>query len=209
MAVSYPIPTSTVTSEQTIKKSRFIGHLGHGISPTHILSELDQIRQAHPKANHVCWAYIAGPPNTTEMGMSDDREPRGTAGKPMLTVLEHSGYGEIWTAVIRYFGGLKLGRGGLVRAYTSSVQQALGLVESRTRQSLLHCGLLLDYNLLPTVEQLCSQSDVEITERSYGEGVRLELLVPEKIVEQFESEITRISRANAMFYRYTKYSDHN
>ncbi|MGI9535682.1 MAG: YigZ family protein [Desulfocapsaceae bacterium] len=207
MPVSYPIPITTVTFEQTIKQSRFICHLGHGISSSQVLRDLDRIRQAHPKAAHVCWAFIAGPPTTTDKGMSDDKEPRGTAGRPMLTLLEHSGYGEIWAGVIRYFGGIKLGKGGLIRAYTSSVQQALNLVESRTRQSLLRCRLILDFKLLPIVEQLCNQSDVDIIEKIYTDRVRMELLVPEIIVDEFEKEITRISSAAALLSLHKKNSD--
>ena len=127
--------------------------------------------------------------------MSDDGEPRGTAGRPMLALLEHSGYGEIWAGVIRYFGGVKLGKGGLIRAYTSSVQQALSLVESRTRQSLLHCRLLLDYNLLPIVEQLCDQYGAEIVNKYYREQVEMEAQVPESIVTEFQRKINRVSSA--------------
>ncbi len=165
------------------------------MSPPQVLKELDRVRAAHPKAAHLCWAYIAGPPTTTDKGMSDDGEPRGTAGRPMLTLLEHSGYGEIWAGVIRYFGGVKLGKGGLIRAYTSSVQQALSLVESRTRQSLLHCRLLLDYNLLPIVEQLCDQCGAEIVNRYYREQVEMEAQVPESIITEFQRKINRISSA--------------
>lgn len=195
MATPYLIPTSTVTSEQTIKQSRFICYLGQGISIPQIIDEFDQIRNLHPKADHVCWAYIAGPPTTADKGSSDDGEPRGTAGRPMLNLLEHTGYGEIWTAVVRYFGGIKLGKGGLIRAYTSSVQQGLSLVKTRTRQSLLHCQLLLDYNLLPIIEQLCNQYAVEIVETIYREQVQVEVQVPESMIAEFQSEITRVSSA--------------
>ncbi len=139
--------------------------------------------------------------------MSDDGEPRGTAGRPMLTLLEHSGYGEIWAGVIRYFGGVKLGKGGLIRAYTSSVQQALSLVEWRTRQSLLHCRLLLDYTLLPLVEQLCTQCGAEIINRYFREQVEVEVQVPESIVTEFQREITRISSARIRLAFLQKKSD--
>ncbi len=139
--------------------------------------------------------------------MSDDGEPRGIAGRPMLTLLEHSGYGEIWAGVIRYFGGVKLGKGGLIRAYTSSVQQALSLVEWRTRQSLLHCRLLLDYNLLLLVEQLCTQYGAEISNRYYREQVEVEVQVPESIVTEFQREITRISSVRIRLTFLQKKSD--
>ena len=195
MATPYLIPTATVTAEQTIKQSRFVCYLGQGASIQKVLVELDQIRMLHPKADHVCSAYIAGPPTTADKGSSDDGEPRGTAGRPMLNLLEHTGYGEIWTAVVRYFGGIKLGKGGLVRAYTSSVQKGLSLVKTRTRQSLLHCRLLLDYNLLPIVEQLCNRYAGAIVERYYRDQVEVEVQIPESIVAEFQSEIRRVSSA--------------
>ena len=163
--------------------------------------ELDRIRALHPKAAHVCWAYIAGPPGTTDKGMSDDGEPRGTAGRPLLTLLEHSEYGEIWAAVARYFGGIKLGKGGLVRAYTSSLQQTLSLVHGKTSQTLLHCRLVLDYNLLPVVERLCTTRGVEITEKRFSGTITMDLLVPETGCAELQRSITRLSKGTAVFSR--------
>lgn len=189
----YFIPSSSINFEQTIKHSRFICHLGHGAFPEQIHAELNRIRHQHPKAHHVCWAFIAGPPATAERGISDDGEPRGTAGRPMLQVLEHSGFGEIWVAVVRYFGGTKLGRGGLIRAYTSSVQNTLELVEAADKQPLLQFHLLLDYNLLPVFEKICRQNSVEILQKLYTDKVEVIVSVPEMLVDEFQQDIARMS----------------
>ena len=201
MSPAYQIPRSTVHTEQTIKQSRFICYLGHGQSIAQVKVEVQRIRDLHPRASHVCWAYIAGPPQTTEKGLSDDGEPRGTAGLPMLSILERSGYGEIWTAVARYFGGVKLGKGGLVRAYSTSLQKALSLVQADTRQTLLHCRLDLDYNLLPVIERLCLESGIEIVKREYSDSVSAEILVPETNFNDFQNALNRISNGSVRLRR--------
>lgn len=189
----YLIPLTPVTAEQTIKQSRFICLLGHGTSEEQIFRELELIRLGHPKATHVCWAYIAGPPGSPVRGMSDDGEPKGTAGRPMMNVLDHSGFGEIWAAVIRYFGGIKLGKGGLIRAYTSSVQKALNLVEAEERQPMLPYLLDFDYTLQPVFEKLLEENGVEIIERAYAVQVSLSLLVPETKIIDIGLKIAEIS----------------
>lgn len=195
---AYLIPASSISFEQHIKQSRFICYVGHGPSKDHIDGVLGQLRNQHPKAHHVCWAFIAGPPTTAQRGMSDDGEPKGTAGRPMLQVLEYSGYGEVWAAVVRYFGGIKLGRGGLVRAYTSSLQQALELVEPIKQQPLLQFRLLFDYNLLPAVEQYCRAMNVEILNRTFLEQVELTVSVPETLVDAFRHDLNQISSGAAL-----------
>jgi uncharacterized YigZ family protein len=194
---TYFIPASSVSFEQSIKQSRFICYLGHGPSTDQIDTALSQIRNQHPKAHHVCWAFIAGPPNAAQRGMSDDGEPKGTAGRPMLQVLDHSGFGEIWAAVVRYFGGTKLGRGGLVRAYTSSVQQALDLVEPIQQQPLLQLRLLIDYNLLPMLEQHCREMNITILNRTFLEQVELLISVPQMLVGRFRDDLSQISSGSA------------
>lgn len=196
---TYLIPQALIFCEQTIKQSRFICYIGHTDSKDHVLSELEKLAVNHPKANHICRAYIAGPPGSSERGISDDGEPRGTAGRPMLAVLEHSGFGEIWTAVIRYFGGIKLGKGGLIRAYTSSVQQALALLESVEKQPMLQFHLRLDYNLLPLCEKLLEESDAQIIGRTFTEQVILDLQVPESAYETFTEKVMAISSGKARF----------
>lgn len=193
----YLIPKSSVTCEQTIKHSRFICYIGHADSKDRVFSELEKCAANHPKANHICRAYIAGPPGSSVRGANDDGEPRGTAGQPMLAILEHSGFGEIWTAVIRYFGGIKLGKGGLIRAYTSSVQQALALIEPVEKQPMLQFKLRLDYNLLTLFEPLLEEAGGKIIGRSFTDRVSLELLLPESACEEFSSRVISLSSGTA------------
>jgi uncharacterized YigZ family protein len=112
---------SPVRSELTIKKSRFIGCVQPVADRASAQSVVDALRQTHPGARHVCWALMAG----GQSAAVDDGEPGGTAGRPMLEVLRHQDLDGVLATVVRYFGGVKLGAGGLVRAYTDSVAQAL------------------------------------------------------------------------------------
>lgn len=123
---SYNIPKNTVFYQEVIKKSRFIVHIAHTSDVPSARAFIADIKEKYADAVHNCWAYVAGPPTDSQvLGFSDDGEPNGTAGKPMLNVLIGSGIGEITVVVTRYFGGVKLGTGGLVRAYGGSVNHAL------------------------------------------------------------------------------------
>ena len=117
----------------------------------------------------------------------------------MLNVLDHSGCGEIWAAVIRYFGGIKLGKGGLIRAYTSSVQQALAQLETEKRQPMLHIQLHLDYSLLPLCEPLLLEYGGKIIDRTFTDRVMLDFLLPESAREPFRNQIIEISKGTVHF----------
>lgn len=112
---------TAVTAEIIIKKSRFIGHVIPVNNRANAMLLIDELRQQHPEARHICWALLAG----GESGMSDDGEPSGTAGRPMMQVLQHKHLDNVLAVVIRYFGGIKLGAGGLTRAYTDAIASPL------------------------------------------------------------------------------------
>ena len=112
---------TAVCAEIIIKKSRFIGHVIPVKDRASALLQMSEFKQQHPDARHVCWALLAG----GESGMSDDGEPSGTAGRPMMQVLQHKHLDGVLAVVIRYFGGIKLGAGGLTRAYTDAIATPL------------------------------------------------------------------------------------
>lgn len=131
MPASHVDKPYTATHES--KRSRFIGWCSgiDGIEDAYMLR--DRSRQHHPDASHHCSAWIAGPPGDNRfIGFDDDGEPGGTAGRPMFHVLKGSGLGCIACVVIRYFGGLKLGTGGLARAYAQTVSEALAVLSTQT-----------------------------------------------------------------------------
>lgn len=122
----YPIPAQSFRSELEVERSRFITTVQEVISQAAAQLFVAELKAEFPNANHNCWAYLIGPPGSTDqIGLSDDGEPHGVAGRPMLTTLQHSGLGDTAVVVTRYFGGIKLGKGGMVKAYTAAVQTAL------------------------------------------------------------------------------------
>ncbi len=129
------LPGQFHRDEESIKRSRFIVSIAHTPSVESAKAFVDAIKQEFPDATHNCWAYSAGMPGSTaQVGASDDGEPKGTAGRPMLTILEHCEVGELTAVVTRYFGGTLLGTGGLVHAYQDLVK--LGLSKLPTREKV-------------------------------------------------------------------------
>jgi uncharacterized YigZ family protein len=130
---------SLATSDLIVKKSRFLGFVAPVADRAEAQAFVARLRAGHPDAAHVCWALLAG----GQSAAVDDGEPGGTAGRPMLDVLRHQDLEGVLAAVVRYYGGIKLGAGGLVRAYTDAVAQALLQVEkiAIVRYTELHCTL--------------------------------------------------------------------
>jgi uncharacterized YigZ family protein len=130
---------SLATSDLIVKKSRFLGFVHPVADRAEAQAIVARLRAEHPDAAHVCWALLAG----GQSAAVDDGEPGGTAGRPMLDVLRHQDLEGVLAAVVRYYGGIKLGAGGLVRAYTDAVAQALLRVEkvAIVRYTELSCSL--------------------------------------------------------------------
>ncbi|CAG8999511.1 MAG: IMPACT family member YigZ [Candidatus Celerinatantimonas neptuna] len=178
MSCSFEIIQDAVECQQVIKKSRFITHLLPVADKYQAMSEIEQIRQEYPDARHHCWAFIAGAPDDTQvLGFSDDGEPNGTAGKPILAQLRGSGLGYICAVVVRYFGGVKLGTGGLVRAYGSSVGQALDLVIRHPFVEKVTMTLHFGFELLGTVTQLLRQYHAQQFDTTYTTQVGLTVVL--------------------------------
>lgn len=110
--------------DSKLKKSEFIAYAYPVTSRGQAMFHVEQLREQYPDARHFCWAYIIGDPdNTTSAGFDDDGEPSGTAGRPILNVLQHKSIGNVIVIVVRYFGGIKLGAGGLTRAYAALLKR--------------------------------------------------------------------------------------
>jgi uncharacterized YigZ family protein len=185
---AYPIPARAACSETVIKRSRFITTLAHAPSQAAARGCVKALREKYPTANHHCWAFVAGPPGASQaIGCCAGGEPHGTAGKPMLQVLLNCGVGEIVAVVTRYFGGTKLGKGGLVKAYTQGVQaalEALDVTEKRAWTALeVRCG----YAQLDKLKHLCHQFDARITDTAFGEQVTVQIKVEAHRREAFKS----------------------
>lgn len=170
--------------EETVKRSRFIVTVGRAASPEAAHAFIEKIREEHSQATHNCWAFNAGEPGSTaQVGASDDGEPKGTAGRPMLTAVLHSGIGEVVVVVTRYFGGILLGTGGLVRAYQGSAQLGLEKVPTRAREVLIRCLVSMDTAHDGIFQNLLRAARGQIVTSDYRFDASYEILVPEPEVE--------------------------
>lgn len=191
----YLIPAAPVSISEEIKKSRFITLLAHTSGVNEAKDFIQQVKQQHPTARHHCWAFVAGTPaDSQQLGFSDDGEPSGTAGKPILAQLMGSGIGEITAVVVRYYGGIKLGTGGLVRAYGSGVQQALKQIEVKYKVPQVEYTLQCDYAQLARVETLLQQVEGQTLRSEYAELVTLHLSLPATQASQVGDKLRDLSR---------------
>ncbi|SAL28792.1 IMPACT family member YigZ [Caballeronia sordidicola] len=172
------MPTYTlaaaVTAEIDIRKSRFIAVALPVADRAAAMLELDALRTRHPAATHVCWALLAG----GESGMSDDGEPSGTAGRPILEVLRHHEVDGVLAAVVRYYGGIKLGAGGLVRAYTDAIATAMQRAERIERVALGLLEVEVDYSDEARIRRWIEQEGHALAEPGYGMTVSLSIQMP-------------------------------
>ncbi|MFC3033214.1 YigZ family protein [Pseudoalteromonas fenneropenaei] len=154
----YYIPATSLTYQEEIKKSTFIVHIAHTPTLQDAKAFIQSICHAYPDARHNCWAHVAGHPKGSHVyGFSDDGEPNGTAGKPMLNVLMGSGLGEVTAVVTRYFGGIKLGTGGLVRAYGGCLNHALAQLPTTLKIPAAVIVAQSEYGQQGVIEQYLTQ----------------------------------------------------
>lgn len=191
----YPVPAETVRVEQEIKRSRFIATVGRAEGADQAMAFINEVRAVYPDASHNCWAYVAGPPgNTLAIGMSDAGEPHGTAGRPMLNVLQHRGVGEIVAVVTRYFGGTKLGAGGLVRAYSGVVRQALEQLPQIDRIVLRKAQIMLPYAHENPARHLLDTMRLGIQQATYLDHVVLHVDVPSQDADALVERIRDLTQ---------------
>jgi uncharacterized YigZ family protein len=188
MTMSYPTPADTVETESEVKKSRFIARATKVIDRQEALAFVEQAKRDFPDARHHCWAYVLGNPSSaTSAAMNDDGEPSGTAGKPILNVIQHKGVGNVIVVVIRYFGGIKLGAGGLVRAYSGAAEAAMSLLPLEQAVVVHQATLTMDFSKEQLLRHWLDQNQGAVKTVEYGEQVIMELIVPQKRVEEFNN----------------------
>ena len=175
----YHIASSIFESEHTVKKSRFIARVVPVESRAQALTAVGVAKADFSDARHHCWAYLLGnPADARSAGMSDDGEPAGTAGKPILNVIQHGALGDVLVVVIRYFGGIKLGAGGLVRAYSSATQQALELTPSQLKRELQEYRVRGDFSQEQLLRHWLSTVEGEMASVTYGQQPVFQLILP-------------------------------
>ncbi len=170
-----------VHAELVIKKSRFIACVQPVDGRPQAQAVVQVLRETHPGAAHVCWALLAG----GQSAAVDDGEPGGTAGRPMLDVLRHQHLDGVLATVVRYFGGIKLGAGGLVRAYTDSVAQALLGAEKLQRQRQQKLQLWFPYAVEGAVRREIAAAGAELVDMAHAAQVQMAVVLPEAQAPEF------------------------
>ena len=174
------------TSEKIVERSRFITYSAHVESEEQARAFLAQIRAEHSLATHVCYAFIADKLGNLQR-FSDDGEPQGTAGMPMLEVLKAKGLYETAVAVVRYFGGVKLGAGGLVRAYSSCTAGNLDGADIRTLEMCVEAEIFVDYTGIDSVQKYISTHTCSLLSSEYGASVQIKVAVKKAEIDAFIS----------------------
>ncbi|XXJ21567.1 YigZ family protein [Desulfovibrio caledoniensis] len=198
MADRYPIPAAFHRVEETIKRSRFMASLGHAPDMDGARAFVAAIKEEFPEATHNCWAFNAGPPGDTAcVGLSDDGEPSGTAGKPMLNVLLHSGVGEIAVVATRWFGGTKLGTGGLVRAYAGLVNLGLETLPLRDMVVTRRLEVSLPYPSVTLFKRLLPDFEAEVADEAFSDVAGFTVELPEERVDEFSRAVVELTGGRA------------
>ena len=197
------------SGEVVVKKSRFIAALKYVENVKDAESYIKDKKKEYHDARHNCSCYIVEGGSVSKS--SDDGEPSGTAGRPMLEVLEGAGITNVVCVVTRYFGGVLLGTGGLVRAYQDAVKAALEDATLLRTIAVNALHITVDYNRWQLIEKLCRDKNIHIEETAYTENVTAKLMVKTETTDNVVSQITEITNAKAKIVRddtvYTIFSD--
>lgn len=202
MIKSFPIAVNDVEDESIINRSRFICYLRPCNDIAGAKAMLKELQQLHPQANHHCHAFLTKAADDSQgYGFSDDGEPTGTAGKPMLMALQGGGIGQVCAIVVRYFGGTKLGTGGLQRAYGGSVRQALALLQSKIKIPMVHKTLACQYSQVDDVLHLLRQVEGQVLTQNYQQDVIFSLAIPAEKLVLMQDKLHTLSSGQLQLYQ--------
>ncbi len=179
MTSKYLTIKDSAIAEYEISRSRFIAYLERVSSEAAAIEFIAKIKKKHWDARHHCYAYIIGEKSNLQKA-DDDGEPSGTAGKPILEVLKKNELTDTIVVVTRYFGGIKLGAGGLIRAYGTAVTTALGIAEIVEKAVFTRVSITIDYSLLGTLENNLHLENYIIETKEFTDKVTLIVLVPKE-----------------------------
>lgn len=196
---TYPIPAATHRVEEEYSRSRFITTVGHAPTVEAARAFIDTVRSEFSDASHNCWAYVIGAPGSSGWnGMSDDGEPHGTAGRPMLTVLLHAGVGEIVAVVTRYFGGTLLGKGGLVKAYSGGVQLALQTLPTALRVPKTTVQVVLEYGAVTLFKRILEGYAAAVLQEEFAQDASFVIELPVAERDRFVEALTELTSGQAL-----------
>ena len=181
--------------EYIVEKSRFITTICPCSTETDAQDFINRINKEFWDARHNCTAYALGPKQEQQRS-SDNGEPSGTAGKPMLEVLKKTGITNVAVVVTRYFGGIKLGAGGLIRAYSHSVSETLQLAPKELHTTRVQLQTTIDYALYGSLERYLQNAQLHY-EATFGEQIEITILVPPNDIERIQKELQDMSHGAA------------
>lgn len=189
----YPIPAGTTRIEIRIVNSRFIATIGEAQTVDAAKAFIDEMREEFHDATHNVYAFRVGYGGSITEGMSDDGEPPGTAGRPTLAVLRGADLGDVVVVITRYFGGTKLGTGGLVRAYTQSTQEALAALAITERVEQRQGHVTIPYNVYERVRMLINEQGGTIAEEEFAAEVTLTLVFAIDRIDEFDAALSELT----------------
>ena len=198
----YPILAGEHRHELVERRSRFLCVLAPIDDEEGAAALVARLREEFPDANHHCWAFVVGPPGSTaRVGSSDAGEPSGTAGRPMLEALVHGPVGDAAAVVVRWFGGVKLGTGGLARAYSGAVRDALASAPTTVRTEWEELAVSTGYAEAEALRRLYGEHEAELEGEEFDAGVTHRLRVPVDRVEGLVDAITGATNGAAVVER--------
>lgn len=189
----YRIPAVSVRVEQEVSRSRFIASLANAPTVEAARDYIAAMRAEMPDANHHVYAFKVGYGGSITEGVSDDGEPTGTAGPPVLAVVRGADVGDVVLVVTRYFGGIKLGTGGLVRAYGDAARAAIAAMTTLEKIERRQVGLTVPYPLYERVKRLAAEYSATVDDEAFEVEVTLYLTMPLDSVEGFTSALRDLS----------------
>ncbi|MFZ3151461.1 MAG: YigZ family protein [Anaerolineaceae bacterium] len=192
---AYQIPAAPIETEILVVNSRFIASLSPAFSVEEARDFHKHICQRFPDATHHVAAFVIGHGNSVITHCSDDGEPSGTAGRPALAVLQGSGLGDVAVVVTRYFGGTKLGTGGLVKAYGDAVREVIRQVRRAVKIPTTTARLVLPYPVYEQIQRLVTALQGEILESEFGAEVKLVVRIKDEAWQSFEDQLSGLTAA--------------
>jgi uncharacterized YigZ family protein len=190
---SYPIPAAAIRVEHEVSHSRFITSLAPAPSVEEARAYIAAVRAEMPDATHHVYAFKVGYKTSVIEGLSDDGEPTGTAGPPVMAVLRGAELGDAVLVVTRYFGGTQLGTGGLVRAYSDSARAALAAVVRIDKVAHCKIALTVPYPLYERIKLLTVEYNADIDDEAFLVNVTLKLTLPADALDAFTSAVRNMS----------------
>jgi uncharacterized YigZ family protein len=198
-ATRYAIPAARTRVSEEINRSRFITTADHAPTVAAAQAFIQEMSAEFSDASHNCWAYLVGPPGSTaHIGLSDDGEPSGTAGRPMSAVVQGSGLGDIVVVVTRYFGGIKLGTGGLVRAYAGGVKAVLATLPRTEKVERTTILVELPYPFFVPLQRVLPDYEAELISQNFAAVVAVEVRLPIEHAAPFQAHVIDLTHGQAV-----------